>query len=62
MKTISKILASSNTERALLNKWCNECAEDGGYFSIENKVEDKQLFIIYTIDWPEPVQSAERKV
>ena len=51
--TISRVLYSYNeSTHALLRKWCEQCASDGGSFSIDNTF-DSSWFTVYTIKWPD---------
>ena len=50
--TVSTVLMSisNEPERVLLRSWCDECAKQGGSFSIETKHTDS-WYVTYKINW-----------
>lgn len=61
MKCVSKIIWSSRTEkeREALLKECSRVAQIGGSFTIETKYTT-DWHTIYTIDYPETVDTLEK--
>lgn len=53
--TVSRILFGDRNvaERKLIMKWCEEAAENGGSFSIDEEYRSNQWYQIFTINWPE---------
>ena len=52
--TTSKVVFSADAPNALLRKWCELVAANGGSFSITSHYETGLCwFNIYVINWPE---------
>lgn len=43
---------NSEPERALLRKWCDIAAANGGSFSIDHAYTRSEWVTTYTINWP----------
>ena len=53
--TVSRVLMSGTTcepERALLRKWAEHAAANGGSFSVRNDWTESQWYTTWTINWP----------
>jgi hypothetical protein len=52
--------AADTAEEALLRKWCDHAASNGGSFSIEHpdaRGVDGYYYAVYTINWPDEKDS-----
>ena len=55
--TTSKVVFSDDATNALLRKWCDEVARQGGTFSITAHHETGMgWFRVYVINWPDGVE------